>query len=402
MNNRLALLMKLYFFFALFLGWLVQNSGELIAAQTRKPVKSTATARKPVAAAKKAATPVKKAAATPVRKRKPSKPRYRPAPPVDPTLGDNVDGEDLEIRRAAVDALGTLNGSVVVVDPTNGRVLTMVNQKLALTGGYTPCSTIKLMTSLAALSEHVVSRDTFVPTGRRAGFNMTNALARSDNKYFAVLGTRLGFDRIAKYSQMLGLGELAGLNIPGEQAGTVPSEPPKWGGVGMMTSFGEGFLVTPLELAAMISALANGGTLYYLQYPRTPEEVENFEPKVKRELELTPQQIEDVKAGMRGAVDFGTARRAYYDASEPVLGKTGTCTDFRASTHMGWFGSFNEVNHHKLVVVVMLTGTKTVNGPVASGVAGAVYRKLSEQRYFAADTERKPALPDIVTSYPRE
>jgi hypothetical protein len=53
-------------------------------------------------------------------------------------------------------------------------------------------------------------------------------------------------------------------------------------------------------------------------------------------------------------------------------------------------------------VVVMLTGTKTVNGPVAAGVAGAVYRKLSEQRYFAEATQRKTGLPEIVTSYPRE
>jgi penicillin-binding protein 2 len=394
--------MKVYLFFALFLGWLVHNAGEL-SAQTKKPVRSAAVkktatpAKKTAAPAKKSVSAVKKAA-VPVRKRKP---KYKPAPPVDPTEGDNVDGEDLEIRRAAVDALGTLNGSVVVVDPTTGRVLTMVNQKLALKPGFTPCSTIKLVTSLAALSEHVVSRETFIPTGRRVGFNMTNALAKSDNKYFSVLGNRLGFERVTKYAQMLGLGELAGLNIVGEQPGTVTAEPPKWGGVGMMTSFGEGFQVTPLELAALVSALANGGTLYYLQYPRTPEDGENFEPKVKRVLDLTAAQIEDVRAGMRGAVDFGTARRAHYDPSEPILGKTGTCTDFRASTHMGWFGSFNEVNNHKLVVVVMLTGTKTVNGPVASGVAGAVYRRLSEQRYFAAD-RAIPGLPEIVTTYPRE
>jgi penicillin-binding protein 2 len=391
--------MKPYLFVALFLGWLAQNAADL-SAQTKRPVGAASTARKKPAAAptKKSVTAVKKAAAKPVRKKKP---RYKPAPPVDPTLGDNVDGEDLDIRRAAVDALGTMNGSVVVVDPTSGRVLTMVNQKLALTGGYTPCSTIKLMTSLAALSEQVVSRETYVPTGRRRGFTMTTALAKSDNQYFSILGNRLGFERVTKYARMLGLGELAGLNIAGEQPGTVPEAPPKWGGVGMMTSFGSGFDVTPLELAGMISAVANGGTLYYLQYPRTPDEVENFEPKVKRVLDLTPAQLEDVKHGMRGAVDFGTARRAYYDASEPILGKTGTCTDFRVSTHMGWFGSFNEVNHHQLVVVVMLTGTKTVNGPVAAGVAGAVYRKLSEQRYFAADT-RKTGLPEIVTSFPRE
>ena len=218
-----------------------------------------------------------------------------------------------------------------------------------------------------------------------------------------MLGNRLGFERVTKYAHMLGLGELAGLDIPGEQPGSVPAEPPKWGGVGMMTSFGEGFLQTPLELAGLLSAIANGGTMYYLQYPRTPDEIERFQPKVKRTLELAPNGITDVKLGMRGAVDFGTARRANYDPSEPILGKTGTCTDFRVSSHMGWFGSFNEVNHHQLVVVVMLTGTKTVNGPVAAGVAGAVYRKLSAERYFAMESNvggKKDGLPEIVTTYP--
>jgi hypothetical protein len=67
---------------------------------------------------------------------------------------------------------------------------------------------------------------------------------------------------------------------------------------------------------------------------------------------------------------------------------------------MGWFGSFNEVDHHQLVLVVMLLGTKTVNGPVASGVAGAIYRALSEQRYFVADASRKPDLPEILVTMP--
>jgi cell division protein FtsI/penicillin-binding protein 2 len=328
--------------------------------------------------------------------------RYRPAPPVDPTIGDNVDGEDLDVRRAAVAALGTMNGSVVVVDPSNGRVLSMVNQKLALKSGFTPCSTIKLMTSLAALNEHLVDRGTFIRVGRYSTFNLTTALAKSNNQYFSILGNQLGFDRITKYAQLLGLGEKAGLDIPGEQPGEVAAEPPKGMAVGMMTSFGEGFLVTPLELAGLVSAIANGGTLYYLQYPRTTDEIEHFEPKVKRTLDLQSSDIGDVRAGMRGAVDYGTAVRANYDSSEPIFGKTGTCTDFRESNHMGWFGSFNEVGHHQLVVVVMLTGTKTVNGPVASGVAGAVYRQLSQQRYFTAEADpRKTGLPEIVTTYPR-
>ena len=183
--------------------------------------------------------------------------------------------------------------------------------------------------------------------------------------------------------------------------GSVAAEPPKWGGVGLMTSFGEGFQMTPLELAGLLSAIANGGTLYYLQYPRSSDEVEHFSPQVKRTIEISQADLEDLKVGMRGAVDYGTARRANYDPSEPILGKTGTCTDFPTANHMGWFGSFNEVGRHQLVVVVMLTGTKTVNGPVASGVAGAIYRKLSAERYFASDGLRKDTgMPEILTTFP--
>jgi cell division protein FtsI/penicillin-binding protein 2 len=341
------------------------------------------------------ATQAKKTTRTPARKSLAKRP-----PPVDPTAGDNVDGDDLTIRRAAVAGLGPQSGSVVVVDPATGRVLTMVNQKLGLTTGFTPCSTIKLVTSLAALSEHIVDRDTSIFTARHVAFNLTNAIAKSNNQYFNILGTRLGFERVTRYAQMLGLSEKAGLDIPGEQPGVLPAEPPKNGGVGMMTSFGEGITVTPLELAALLSAIANGGTLYYLQYPRTQSEIDQFAPRVKRPLELAANGIPDIRMGMRAAVDYGTARRANYDPSEPVFGKTGTCTDFRLASHMGWFGSFNDVGHHQLVIVVMLAGSRSFSGAVAAGVAGAIYRNLSEQRYFAADTGQKPGFPEIISTSP--
>src|SRR5215813_13971123 len=102
----------------------------------------------------------------------------KPIPTVDPTLGDNVDGDDLTIRRAAVGALGGYAGSVVVADPATGRILTMVNQKLALKTGFIPCSTIKLVTSLAALTENVVTKNTGVYISRYVTYNMTQALAR--------------------------------------------------------------------------------------------------------------------------------------------------------------------------------------------------------------------------------
>ncbi|HTS63208.1 MAG TPA: penicillin-binding transpeptidase domain-containing protein [Candidatus Acidoferrales bacterium] len=325
----------------------------------------------------------------------------RTVPSVDPTIGDNIDGDDLTIRRAAVTALGGYAGSVVVVDPASGRILTMVNQKLALQTGFIPCSTIKLVTSLAALTENVVSKNTSVYISRYVSYNMTQALARSNNQYFNILGRRLGFDRVHKYAQMMGFGEKAGLDITGEQPGALPdAEPPN--GVGMMTSFGTGISMTPLELAGLLGAIANGGTLYYLQYPQTQQDADHFAPQIKRQLELASNGIEDIKFGMRGAVDFGTARRAGYDASEPILGKTGTCTDFQSSNKMGWFGSFNEVGAHQLVVVVMLTGHVNISGPVAAGVAGAIYRNLSAQRYFAADSDpkRRSDLPEIITTMP--
>src|ERR1035437_7326597 len=93
-------------------------------------------------------------------KKKQKLPYQAKVPGVDPTMGDNVDGDDLVIRRAAVAALGTFAGSVVVVDPTSGRILSMVNQRLALKTGFVPCSTIKLVTALAALTEGVVSKNT--------------------------------------------------------------------------------------------------------------------------------------------------------------------------------------------------------------------------------------------------
>jgi penicillin-binding protein 2 len=350
-------------------------------------------------AAKKAPAPkpaVKKTA-TPTAKRRTAR---RAAPPVDPTVGDNVDGDDLVIRRAAVAALGTMNGSVVVADPATGRILTIVNQRLAFQSGFTPCSTIKLVTSLAALNERVVTRETWLHTSRRVSLNMTEALAHSNNPYFGILGDRLGFERVTQYAKMLGLGEKAGLEIEGEQPGALPAGAPKWGGMALLTSFGEGFLVTPLELTALLSSIANGGTLYYLQYPKSEGDIEQFAPKVKRTLDIDPALLAEVKYGMRGAVDYGTARRANYDPAEPILGKTGTCTDFRVSSHMGWFGSFNEVDHHKLVVVVMLTGTKSISGPVAAGVAGNVYRQLSEQQYFTASAEVGHTLPEIITTIP--
>ena len=356
--------------------------------ETAKPAIQT-TASKAKSSSKSAAT-AKTASSAPAGKSQAKAKRVRrSASPwdvptyADSTIGDVIDGEDLRVRRAAVDALGPFNGSVVVVDPTSGRILSMVNQKLALEGAYQPCSTIKLVASLAALSEGMIDKDTRLRLSRRATMDLTTAIARSNNPYFANLGEKLGFEKVYHYGKLYGLGEKAGYDLPGESPGIFPDRKPREVPVGMMTSFGEAIGITPLQLAALVSSIANGGTLYFLQYPHNEAEIESFTPRVKRFLDIRAA-VPMLKPGMLGATDFGTARRANYDPNEPIYGKTGTCSDAR--THLGWFGSFNEVGGRKLVVVVLLTGGRGISGPVASGVAGQVYKNLSQEQYFARGT----------------
>lgn len=313
----------------------------------------------------------------------------------DSTVGDNVDGEDLIVRKAAVDALGPYNGSVVVADPQSGRILSMVNQKLATKGAFQPCSTVKMVVSLASLSEGIVDSNTSLHLTRRYSMDMTQALARSNNMFFAKLGQELGFDRVEKYAHLFGLGEKAGLDIPGEEPGYLTTEPPQTG-VGMMTSFGDGIRVTPLELTSIVSTIANGGTMYYLQYPKSEDDVQKFVPRIKRELDIA-NLVPSIKPGMMGAVEYGTARRANFDPNDPVFGKTGTCTDTaQPGVHLGWFGSFNDVGSKKLVVVVLLTGGRGTSGPIASGIAGNVYHNLEMQNYFGP-AEQVPVPTTLVS-----
>ncbi len=362
-------------------------------AITKRPVKRAAkVARKLVAPVAPAITAAKKTSARTLRG------PWRVPTYADSTEGDRIEGEDPTVRRAALDALGKLNGTVVVADPQTGRILSIVNQRLAFRDGFQPCSTVKVPVALAALSESIVERDTRIRLYGRTSMTMTEALARSSNQYFASLGQKLGFERVSYYAHLFGLGEKAGLDIEGEQAGLLPPAPPK-NGMGMMTSFGDGIALTPLELTALVSAVANGGTLYYLQYPRTQDEAQTILPRVKRHLDIEAL-IPEIKPGMAGAVEYGTARRIGFDPNEPIFGKTGTCTDERSPTHLGWFGSFSETTRGKLAVTVLLTGGHGVSGPAAAGVAGNVYKNLGAVDYVAEVNPPSPVPLSILPTRP--
>ena len=211
---------------------------------------------------------------------------------------------------------------------------------------------------------------------------MTDALAHSNNLYFETLGRRLGFERVKHYANEFGLGELAGYHIQGEQLGTYPDEelPASLGGVGRMCSFGESVSMTPLQLGALVSAIANGGTLYYLQHPESALEVASFEPRVKRTLNIAPL-IPEISVGMEGAVEYGTARSLRANFSQfPVMGKTGTCSN--NGTRFGWFGSYADTPNGRIVTVFFLEGGRPTFGPKAAELTGEFYRALWDKSYF--------------------
>lgn len=301
---------------------------------------------------------------------------------VDPAAGDVAEFDDPIVRAAAIEALGRYNGSVVAVDPNSGRILTVVNQKLAYSDGAIPCSTIKPTIAVAALEENVITRDTMLKVGRRKYMNLTEAMAHSNNVFFESLGTRMGFDTVSKYARLLGIGELAGYGLENEHPGAFPSAPPAHGGIARMSSFGEGIQVTPFQLASLAAAFANGGTLYYLQYPKPGAEISAFEPRVKRELNIA-SLLPELREGMLAAVLYGTGKRSYDSGGDELpLGKTGTCSD--QTSHVGWFLTYADELHPRIALAVLIRGSSSrIKGPLAAGVAGHIYRRLREQNYFA-------------------
>lgn len=312
-----------------------------------------------------------------------SKGRFRGVPTfADSASEDVAEFDDPVIRQAAVEALGRYNGAVVAVDPNTGRILAVVNQKLAFSNGTIPCSTIKPAIAVAALEENLISQDTMLKVSRRKYMNLTEAMAHSNNEFFEELGRRMGFATVSRYARLLGLGELAGYQLPDEHPGLLPAAPPSRGGVARMSSYGEGIQMTPLQLASLASAVANGGTLYYLQYPRTPEERGAFEPRVKRQLDIAAL-LPVIREGMLAAVLYGTGKSSFdKEGGEMALGKTGTCSDNKS--RVGWFVTYADEVHPKIALVVLLRGSsRVVKGPTAAVVAGRIYRKLRERNYFA-------------------
>lgn len=284
---------------------------------------------------------------------------------------DDITGEDMEVRRVAINALGDKPGTVVVMNPKTGQVYSVVNQEWGLRKGFKPCSTVKLLTSVAGLTEGQIVPEVEANYSPNK-LNLIDALAASNNPYFQSVGGRVGFEKMKSYAKELGLGEKTGINMPNESPGAIPQEKTGYA-VNHMSSHGDDFEITPIQLATMVSALGNGGKLLAPRVLKSEEEKSRFTPKIRRNLDIPQQTLDDVLPGMVGAVNFGTARGAqtpgYY-----IAGKTGSCTG--QGTKLGLFASYGPVGDPQLAVVVITRGPGQ-KGKIAAGVAGQIYRSLS-------------------------
>ncbi|MEZ5424891.1 MAG: penicillin-binding transpeptidase domain-containing protein [Pyrinomonadaceae bacterium] len=283
---------------------------------------------------------------------------------------DDTLGEDPEIRRAAVNALGSHAGTIVVMEPQTGKVLTIVNQEWAIRRSFKPCSTVKLVTAVAGINEDLIDDEGNIRS-RKFKLGLDDALAYSNNSYFQAVGSGLGSPKLISYAQQLGLGQPTGINADDETAGRLPfgNENPR------IYSHGDDFEVTPLQLGVLVSAISNGGKLVIPQIPRSKVQKTSFRGYMRRTVNLPQKNLKGVIPGMIGAASYGTARRGMPE-SLGVAGKTGSCIE--KGSWVGLFASVAPVVNPQYAVVVITRG-RGERGRVAAAIAGQIYQVLGKR-----------------------
>ena len=283
---------------------------------------------------------------------------------------DDTDDEDLEVRRAAVNALGTHAGTIVVLEAQTGKVLSIVNQDWAIRKSFKPCSTIKLVTGVAGLNENMIKGDGNI-RARRFPLNLDDALAYSNNSYFQMVGKTLGNTKMIAYAQMLGLGTPTGINAKNETGGRLPFG----NNNARIYSHGDDFEVTPLQLGVLVSTISNGGRVIVPQIPRSKFEKANFRGAMRYQINLPKDTLRGVIPGMIGATAYGTARRGV-DSTLAVAGKTGSCIG--NGSWVGLFASVAPVENPKYAVIVITRG-QSERGKYAAAIAGKIYQSLQNR-----------------------
>ena len=354
---------------------------------------------------------------------------------------------DRELQIAAQEALEGFRGAAIIMDPANGEILAMVSTPAydpnlfdptnrnsadlegvladpgrpllnrATQGTYPPASVFKIPMLAAALMSGLYTRDsTYTCTGSwntlgpqaikydwtvakgvapHGPTTLVEALARSCDPYFYTVAYDLyqqDPDFMSEVAREFGLGEFTQVEQVAEARGLMPD--PAWKienigedwlpGDSVNMGIGQGYvLVTPLQIAQMMAAVRNGGTLLRPQLvhhiaPPGGEPSFELEPIVNGQLPVTPEQLADIQEGLRAVTSSpgGTARHIFPNFEIPVAGKTGTAEDPAQGVPHAWFAGYTEANRPDqpdIVIVVVLE-----NAGEGSDFAAPIFRRLAE------------------------
>lgn len=373
---------------------------------------------------------------------------------IEPRSGSNIYLTiDKRIQEAAEAAFAGKKGTVVAMNPTTGEILAMVSrpsydpnlfaqrlsgedwqriatdpshplQNRAFQAQYPPGSVFKLIVAIAGLESGALTPETKFncpgyfylgnvkfddwKKGGHGTLDLRGAIVNSCNVYFYQAGLRVGIEEITRIARAFGLGEPPGLGLGDEAKGHLPDPQPRkrgqpgWSaGNTVVSSIGQGLVVTsPMQLLTMVSAIANGGTIYRPWVVKkiaalSGEILDEYEPEPARRVHVKPETLAFIRQAMLGVVNEGTGARAKVPGV-PIGGKTGTAQVVRKGEGKGhaelkdhgWFVSFAPVDNPQIAVVVLVE-----NG----GFGGLVAAPVAKAIYEAALGRRQPFLrPEVA------
>lgn len=362
---------------------------------------------------------------------------------------------DLPLQKAAekavADQLASLRSqgipakgaAVVAMDPNTGAILAMVSapefnpnwfargitsaqwkqlntdmnhpfDNKVVSGEYPPGSPFKIITGAAALELKKVTPDEMIfdsgrhwlidkrnAEGEALGWlDFNTALAKSDNVYFYEMGNRVGIENLDKFARLFGLGEKTGIKLFGEAAGNIASPEYKrkvfdqdwYLGETFDAAIGQSFtLVTPIQMAMVMSEVANGGIRYqpYVvsridNSDGTPEEI--FGPKKIGVLQVSKSVMDLIRNALRDVTaEGGTAGSLFKDLPIAVAGKTGTAENATGRDH-GWFVAYAPYDKPRIVVVALVE-----QGSFGAGSAGPIVRAVLEEYFHVGQKSQTKA-----------
>jgi penicillin-binding protein 2 len=367
---------------------------------------------------------------------------------------------DRQMQEAAYEALKGKQGTLVALDVNSGAILALAStpafdpnvfargikseewsalvkdqlrplSNRATQGQFPPGSTFKIIMAIAALEEGVINPESFIQDpgfftfgnrsfrdwkkGGHGAVNLHRAIVESCDTYFYQLGPKLGIDQIAKWARAFGLGEKTGIALDDERNGVIPDtewkrkryRQPWFPGETVSVAIGQGYVtVTPLQMANMMAAVANGGKLFRPYLVTKVESVDGatvreYGPELVRTIKLKPDTLNRVRNALADVVSGagGTGGAARTPLIQ-IAGKTGTAQviEMKAAylkseqlsyfnRDHAWFVSYAPVDNPQVAIAVLVEHGGH-GGEAAAPMAKKVFEKFVEEQKQATDKQQ--------------